>query len=167
MTAGAFVRAADPRDADAIGRLQARAWAENHAAALGAQVTAIDAENMARIWADAISGPPTAAHRVLVARDGEEVVGFAATAPDGSATEIVALEVDPARTGLGHGSRLLAACVDLARDGGAGSILCWVLEDDGARAGFLRAAGLAPDGVRRTLDIAGRGVREERWAAAL
>ena len=40
--------------------------------------------------------------------------GSASTSPP--AAEVFALEVDPRHTRGGHGSRLLAACVDLSRD---------------------------------------------------
>ena len=165
----AFVRAASGADAAAVAELQVRAWRANHAAALGAEADTLDTAAATLTWRRAVERPPSPEHRVLVATASDAIVGFAATAPqDGEgAGEIVALEVDPTRTASGHGSRLLAACTDLLREAGAVAVGIWLLEDDGARAGFLRAAGFASDGARRTLDVAGRPVQEHHWSARL
>lgn len=162
------VRPARPVDAPAIGRVQLAAWRQVHAAALGAAAATLDAAAFADGWREAIEHPPSPAHRVLVALDGATVIGFAALgAPARGVAELVALEMDPSHTRAGHGSRLLNAGADLAREDGASVLVAWVLEDDGARVGFLAGAGLAPDGVSRTLDVAGRPVREDRWSATL
>lgn len=173
------VREARPEDAVAISRLQVRAWRENHAAALGASAALLDEPAFARAWEAAIEQSGALAARaagrhVLVAVAAGRVVGFAAVSADdpGAASNrgaalLGALEVDPARTGEGHGSRLLASAADTARDDGFTSLRTWVLEDDGARSGFLRGAGLAPDGAARTLDVQGRPVVERSWSARL
>ncbi len=172
------VRPALPEDEAAIARVQLRAWRSTHAALLGEQVLEqLDVVAVRRQWAAAITSPPSRAHHVLVACDGPRVVGFAASAPlgDGPAAagvEVVALEVDPDARRGGHGSRLLAACVDVARDGGATHLQTWVLEGDAAREQFLGAAGLGPDGAARELglraeDGGARPVVERRWVAEI
>jgi predicted N-acetyltransferase YhbS len=179
-TADVSVRPAAPDDENAITRVQLRAWRLSHAEVLGAEVLeTLDAAAVRDSWASAIAAPPTPAHRVLVACDGPRVVGFAATAPAdadapdaaggpaGRVVEVVALEVDPDHQQGGHGSRLLAACVDLARQDGATAVVTWVLDGDPARERFLAGAGLGPDGATRDLATGTGTVVERRWAAEI
>nr|WP_297429275.1 GNAT family N-acetyltransferase [uncultured Actinotalea sp.] len=175
-TADVSVRPATPGDEAAITRTQLRAWRSSHGEVLGAEVLEqLDARAVQEQWAQAITAPPTGGHRVLVACDGPRVVGFAASAPVADGIEVVALEVDPEHQRGGHGSRLLAACVDLGRETGAGHVRTWVLDGDAAREQFLGAAGLGPDGSRRELASDGpdedgtgpRSVAEHRWSAEI
>ena len=167
------VRPATPDDDAAVTRVQLRAWRASRADVLGAAaLEEIDAGVVRERWAAAIAAPPSRAHRVLVACDGPRVVGFAATAPvpdgDATAVEVLALEVDPDHQKSGHGSRLLAACVDLAREDGATSVVTWVLEGDPARERVLAGSGLGPDGAERTLTTGtGASAVERRWVAAI
>lgn len=175
-TADVSVRPATPGDEAAITRTQLRAWRSSHGEVLGADVLEqLDAAAVQEQWAQAITAPPTGGHHVLVACDGPRVVGFAASAPVEGGVEVVALEVDPDHRRGGHGSRLLTACVDLARETGAGHVRTWVLDGDAAREQFLGGAGLGPDGSRRELasggpDVDGTGPRtvtEHRWSAQI
>lgn len=166
------VRPATPEDEPALVRVQLRAWRHSHGEVLGADwLDAVDVAAMREQWAAAITAPPSPAHRVLVACDGPRVVGFAATAPAEPAddgVEVLSLEVDPDHQRGGHGSRLLAACVDLARADGAAHVLTWVLDGDPARERFLAGSGLGPDGAERTLATGPDGaVHERRWAAEI
>lgn len=167
-TSDVSVRPAVPGDDAAITRVQLRAWRLSHADVLGAEVLEnLDAAAVRDQWATAIAAPPSPAHRVLVALDGARVVGFAATAPVGAAeVEVIALEIDPDHQMGGHGSRLLAACVDLAREDGARAIGTWVLDGDPARERFLAGSGLGPDGTTRSLTVAD-GPVEHHWAAEI
>jgi len=167
-TADVSVRPAVPGDDAAITRVQLRAWRLSHARSLGAEVLDnLDVAAVREQWTHAVQAPPSPAHRVLVACDGPQVVGFAATAPAGEDTvEVLALEVDPDHQKGGHGSRLLAACVDLARQDGARSVRTWVLDDDPAREQFLAGSGLGPDGVERALTPDGAPV-ERSWVAEI
>ncbi|WP_241236854.1 GNAT family N-acetyltransferase [Georgenia faecalis] len=173
------VRPAVAEDAPLLAALQLRAWRATFAAAAGA-LDALDPAAISQSWAGAITSPPTRAHHVLSACAGMDVVGFAALAPAevaggtaegagpaGPRAEILALEVDPAHTREGHGSRLLAACADLARDSGAQALQLWAAQDDEVRTRFLTSAGFAPAGIRRTLDVPGGAVVETCWYALL
>ncbi|MDD9206040.1 GNAT family N-acetyltransferase [Georgenia sp. 10Sc9-8] len=157
---------------------------------------AVDGAALARSWRTAITSPPSDAHRVLSACAGPSVVGFAAIAPAevpvpvapataegaaapapeeqdepappaGTVGEILALEVPAAHARSGHGSRLLAACVDLLREQGATRAQTWAVRDDESRTRFLSSAGFAPVGVRRSLDVGGAEVVEICWYAEL
>lgn len=158
-TADVSARPAVPGDETAIAQIQLAAWREW----MGAAADALPADDVHNQWAAAISRAPSRKHRVFVACDGPHVVGFAALAP----TEIVALEVAPEHRRAGHGSRLLAACVDTLRVTGAPEIRAWALEGDAAREAFLTDAGLAIGGVRRVLEGPDGDLAERLWRASL
>lgn len=156
------VRTAWAADAGAIGRVQARAWTKSYAEVLPqALLDQIDATGFAEAWTQAITRPPSARHRVLVALEAGEVVGFAATAPsddqDAAPTdgEIVAFHIDPRALRQGHGSRLLAAAADTLRADGFTHARFWAVVGDDDVRGFLEPAGWAADTAHRTLDLTG------------
>jgi GNAT superfamily N-acetyltransferase len=122
--------------------------------------------------------PPTPGHGLLVAREGAAPVGFVAYAPAeltageishpaGPTTELSILLVEPRWGRRGHGSRLLAAVVDIARAAGTARLQSWLLEPDAISAAFLESAGWAPDGWARTLDTGTTPLREVRWHTLL
>lgn len=163
-TADRSVRLAWAADADAIGKVQARAWRESYAPVLpDSLLDSVDAEAFAGKWRAAIVKPPSAMHRVLVALERNTVVGFAATAPspdpdahagDG---EVVAFHVDPDHLRGGHGSRLLSAVADTLRADGFTRARIWQVVGDDALRAFLEPAGWIPDGAHRELDLTGDG----------
>lgn len=185
------VRVASLVDVTDVARIQVATWQAAYSSLLPAQVLAgLTVEQAAVAWRQALVAPPTLAHRVLVAFEGRRAVGFAAGAPataddldlgDGvpataqveasiaippGATVVVhPLLVEPRWGRRGHGSRLLAAAIDLARDDGATRALAWVLEGDEASRSFFGAAGWAADGVARILDTGPSTVRELRLHA--
>lgn len=153
------VRLALPAEAAAIAALQRRSWS----AAPGPQVTAVldevSLEEMTTAWHRAVTRPPLARCRVLVALSaaGGAPVGFAATVPsddadagpaDGAVDEFA---VEPAARHRGHGSRLLHACVDTLRADGFTRARWWLNADDDEVRGFLLAAGWAADGAWREI----------------
>lgn len=157
--ADASVRPATAADLAAIGAVHARAWRAAYADLLPAEVlTELGPESFAAAWHGAVTTPPSRRHRVLVACSGPTVVGFCASDPEG---EIVALLVDPAHQRHGHGSRLLAAIVDLLRDDDVDAVHTWSPADDGPRRAFLASAGFGPDGAARDLALPGGGSTQE------
>nr|WP_131762260.1 GNAT family N-acetyltransferase [Actinomadura fibrosa] len=167
------VRPARRADAAAVADIQVRTWRHAYrdllpAAVLDA-VTAPDArETWRERWAEAAAAPPSPRHRLLVAVASDLVVGFAAHGPseDGdrdpaTTAELIALLVDPLHARAGHGSRLLAATVDLLREDGTATLVSWAFEGDEVTRAFLGSAGWAPDGTARTLDM-GEPVRQVR-----
>ena len=184
-----FVRPALGADLEAIGRVHASAMLASlrqahtvaHAGAvLPAGVEAMIAPAVLTAgWEQAVLGPSAPGHHVLVATDQGEVVGLVALAPTQGraededaqvepepAAEVTALGVDPARQRAGHGSRLLAAASDLAREDGARVLLVWAVRGDESLAGLLGAAGLERTRSWRELPV-GQGVVEDCWAASL
>ena len=158
--ADASVRVARAADAPAIGAVQLRAWRSSYPDLLPAATLAnLTAPDLAAGWQTAVTSPPSARHAVLVACAGPIVVGLGAVGPSGDGdaaptdAELVALEVDPAHQRLGHGSRLLAAVADTAREHGFTALRAWVPASDDARRAFLESAGMRPDGGRRRLSL--------------
>jgi GNAT superfamily N-acetyltransferase len=172
------VRPAQPQDAPAIGAVHARAWRDAYTQLLpGRAAAALEPDDLAQSWSQAIWSPPSHQHVVLVATQGPDLVGFAAISPSADADaepeadgEILILLVDPAAQRQGHGSRLLNAATDTLRDTGFSTVRTWVPAADEPRIAFLTSAGFATDGATRLLDAAGDGtttVRELRLSAAL
>ena len=169
-SADAAVRPARGGDAAAIGAVQARAWRRAFAAVVGT----LDPQELGEAWAEAVSAPPSSRHAVLVATAGSTVVGFVAVAPASDPDlgkdvgEIVVLAVDPAHQGAGHGSRLLAAATATMRDAGVTGVVAWLPLPDAVLQNFLTAAGMVPDGARRTLAAPdGMTVTQHRLTASL
>jgi GNAT superfamily N-acetyltransferase len=155
------VRLARPDDAAAIARVQAAAWSVGYRDLMPAQAADRFDEAAAQVaWTTAITAPPSPQHRVFVALSTSDVVGFAASAPGAGAdldpssdAELLALHVDPSALRRGHGSRLMHAVADYARDDGFARLVMWVFAADDALRGFLQAAGWAADGSTRDLDM--------------
>jgi len=174
----ASVRRARPADTDAVASLTLASWRAQPAELLppgGLETVSLD--DLAHDWLDAVSAPPSRRHVVLVALEGDRVVGYALAAPsqdpdaapDGTSCELVDLVVDDERARVGHGSRLLAAVVDTLREAGASELLAWVAVGDDARLAFLASAGMAADGASRTLG-GGPGaavLHQVRWSARI
>ncbi|MBX6355962.1 MAG: GNAT family N-acetyltransferase [Micromonosporaceae bacterium] len=168
-----YVRPARPGDAGEIARVQLATWRIAYRRMLPRSVLdQLDEDLLARRWHEAVSDPPSSRHRVLVAVEraeggGSFLVGFTASGPadqDALAPDeeralgpevaaITELLVEPRWGRRGHGSRLLAASVDLWREDGFTKAVAWVYERDVATRGFLASAGWEPDGAARALDV--------------
>ncbi len=161
MTHGS-VRLALPSEASAIAAVQRRCWTQLLSPAVSQRALAdVDLEAMAASWHDAITRPPLATLRVLVALDSSDpgrhrVVGFAAVGPaddpdaapdvDGVVAEF---SIDPLAQRQGHGSRLLQASMDTLRADGFTRATWWVNATDDDLRGFLAGSGWAADGAHR------------------
>ncbi|MCB0895770.1 MAG: GNAT family N-acetyltransferase [Nocardioides sp.] len=158
------VRVAWADDAPAIAGLQLRTWRSSYAGLLPAEALPSDVEAATAAWHHVLTRPGDARHRVLVALERNRVVGFALTGPAGDPDcdpvadgELAELTVDPDERGLGHGSRLLQAAVDTLRADRFTRATLWAIASDDALRAFLDAAGWAPDGAHRELDLDGEG----------
>lgn len=178
-SADASVWPASPQDAPDIARIQLVTWRTAYRAVLPASLLDDwDEDAATSAWHAAAASPPTPGHGLLVAREGTTPVGFAAfgpaeltageqSHPAGPTTELTTLLVEPRWGRRGHGSRLLAAVVDIAVAAGAARLQSWLLEPDSVSARFLESAGWAPDGWARTLDTGTAPLREIRWHTML
>ena len=188
------MRPARVEDLAAIGRVQAATMlaslqaghAAEHGAPLPEGVRAmIAAPVIAAGWETAVAEPPSPEHHVLVATTAQAdaasrtVVGLLGLAPTQSmdaeghvdeagvqAVEVTALGVEPASQRRGHGSRLLAAAVDLAHQNGARALVAWAVRGDESVSRLLTSVGMAPTGAHRVLGV-GEGITEDCWAASL
>ncbi|MBA2390192.1 MAG: GNAT family N-acetyltransferase [Geodermatophilaceae bacterium] len=169
--ADASVRPARAADVSEIARIQLDTWRAAYSALL--PPTALDdvtPELAGAQWSAAVNEAPSPRHRVLVAQERDSVVGFLAAEPDPDdpgTTMIATMLVEPRWGRRGHGSRLLAAAVDLAREEGTSRLTAWVFERDQASIGFYESAGWSRDGWTRTLDAADTPVREVRLHTSL
>lgn len=166
-----FVRNARPEDAPEIARVQLATWRGAYRRMFPAHVLAqLDESFLAEGWAEAIGSPPSERHRVLIAVEQSEtantVVGFAAAGPadeqalapeepplPDDVAAVTDLLIEPRWGRRGHGSRLLAATVDLWREDGFKGAVAWAYEQDQAMQKFLTSAGWEPDGAGRALDV--------------
>jgi GNAT superfamily N-acetyltransferase len=181
-----YVRAAREDEAGEIARIQLSTWRTAYRRIVPERVlSALDEAVLAQRWQAAIAAPPSHRHRVLVAVEQaaeENLAGFAAVgpadetalAPDepgdalGTGTGAVTdLLVEPRWGRRGHGSRLLAAAVDLWRGDGDDRAVAWLYDRDRATRALLTSAGWEPDGAARALDMDGTPVRQSRLHVAL
>ncbi|MCA0436662.1 MAG: GNAT family N-acetyltransferase [Actinobacteria bacterium] len=171
------VRQAGAGDAETVGRIQAELWRDAYADDLPPQALAVStAEAFAAAWRASLTPPTQPDHALLLAHAGGDVVGLVALGPSedpdlagAGAVELLVGGVAVHRRGAGHGSRLLAAATDLARDRGAGLLTAWVLVSHERTRTFLQGAGFGPDRARREriVDPDGRTVLEARFAASI
>jgi GNAT superfamily N-acetyltransferase len=181
-----YVRPARPDEADEIARIQLSTWRTAYRRLLPRHVLdGLDPAWLSQRWRQAIDAPPSPHHRVLVAIEQAQssyLVGFAASGPadeaalapdedpaalSGDIAAITELLVEPRWGRRGHGSRLLAAAVDLWRADGFTTALAWAYERDAATVRFLTSAGWAPDGAHRALDVDDLLVRQRRLHVSL
>src|SRR5215207_6808392 len=166
-----FVRPARPGDAAEIARIQLATWRTAYRRMFPPHVLVnLDEAYLARGWTEAITETPSPRHRVLFAVEQGETasttVGFAASGPPDDqalapeeeplADDVAAITdllTEPRWGRRGHGSRLLAACVDLWREDGFTSAVAWVYDADTAMRQFFASTGWEPDGMTRALDV--------------
>ncbi len=164
------VRPAQPADAERVARVQLSTWRTAYADLLPPEALDVPEVQAAALWLGAVESPPTPRHRLLVAFEREDLVGFAASgpAPDddldpATTVELLTLIVEPRFGRRGHGARLVAASVEDWRRSGAETAVAWVWERDPATRSFLASAGWEPDGNVRGLDTGPRVERQLRF----
>jgi len=180
-----FVRPARAEDAGEIARIQLVTWRTAYRRMFPAHLLArLDEAYLARGWVEAITAPPSRRHRVLIAvEQGESsswTVGFAAGGPadeqalapeepplGDDVAAFTDLLVEPRWGRRGHGSRLLAATVDLWREDAFKGAVAWVYGADTVMQKFLASTGWEPDGAGRALDVDDMLVSQLRMHTAL
>jgi GNAT superfamily N-acetyltransferase len=172
------VRPARAGDAAEVARIQVATWQVGYASILPAAVLVnFSIPAATQVWAQAIGTAPSPRHHVFVALEQNVIVGFSATAP---ADDVEANDPDPETTVAigpllveprwgrrGHGSRLLAAAVDVARTDAMTRAIAWLPEADTTSRSFFASAGWAADGYARVLDTGAGELREVRIHTSL
>ena len=163
------VRPARPEDAEPIARVQLMTWKSAYGELLPTEALDLPLVQVAAVWLNAIESRPSPRHRVLVALEQRELVGFAASEPTsdddldpGQTVELSALLVEPRWGRRGHASRLLAASVEFWRGDAATLAVTWAFEADTVMTAFLESAGWGFDGLGRGLDTGPRLVHQRR-----
>ena len=163
------VRPARPEDAEPMAHVQLLTWRTAYSQLLPAEALDLPLVQVAAIWLNAIEAPPTPRHRVLVALEQTDLVGFAASEPADDAdldaavtTQLSELLVEPRWGRRGHASRLLAAGVEHWRGDGSRLAVTWAFEADTVMTGFLESAGWGFDGKGRGLDTGPRVMHQRR-----
>ncbi|GAB3585415.1 GNAT family N-acetyltransferase [Calidifontibacter terrae] len=160
----ASVRTARSSDIDPVGRVQAAVWRDAYDGIVDrSALDQFEAANFAAAWRASLAAPPSPIHRLLVATELEDVVGFVAIGPaaDGEG-EILAGGVDPDHRHRGHGSRLLNAAIDTLAVNDINAVRTLVLERDTLLVRFLAEAGFGLTGefADRVVSADGSTVRE-------
>lgn len=142
-----------PAEAVDVARLQRKVWGANPVTARA--LREISADETVRAWHEAITKPPLAHLRVLVAHASGIIVGFAVTGPsndpDAAPTDglIAEFVVDEDSVDDGHSSRLVNAAVDTLRADGYEVATIWLPTEADERRQFLVECGWATDGAHR------------------
>jgi len=172
------VRLARADEAADIARIQIATWQVGYASILPAAVLVnLSIPSATTSWREAVTEPPSPRHHVFVALEQDRIVGFSASAPaddfeagdpePDSTIAIGPLLVEPRWGRRGHGSRLLAATIDLARTDSMTRAIAWLPEADSTSRSFFASAGWAADGYVRVLDTGAGELREVRIHTAL
>lgn len=161
----ASVRTARPDDVTAVGQVQAAVWRAAYDGIVEADaLEQFLPENFAGAWQQSLSTPPSPVHRLLVATELDDVVGFVAIGPaeEPGSGEILAGGVDPERRHRGHGSRLLNAAIDTLAVNDITHVRTRILEGDTLLVRFLAEAGFSLSGAYadRVVTSDGDSVRE-------
>lgn len=175
-TPDAGVRQAQIEDAEVVGEIQALVWQEAYDGVVPPEIHAAFAPaSFAQAWRESLAAPPVGVHRLLLATEGDRVVGFVVIGPsqdpdtEPTTAEVDAIGVHPMARRHGHGSRLLNAAADLLREAGAEHLTIWPLASHDSLRAFLGGAGMDPDGAFRDRVVSPDGgtAREVRLVASL
>ena len=148
------IRAAQAKDAPGIANVHVGSWQAAYRTLLSDEVISSVASGRLTWWTEYLSRPHDHEH-VLVATDGDQIVGFASAraSPDDDAdrsqAEVGALYVLPDRWGEGIGSALLAALLTRLRADAFETASLWVLARNEAAHRFYERRHWRNDGHER------------------
>lgn len=164
------LRLATPSDALAVATVHVRAWQGGYRGLIADQyLDSLRAEDRAPRYTFG-SADPNAPETVVAEVDGV-VRGFATIGPCGELGpeigELLALHVDPLAWGTGAGRALIAdARARLVARGFTEAVL-WVLVGNERAQRFYRIDGWRPEDVKRTVEIWGVEIFDERFRRPL
>ncbi|HEX7247394.1 MAG TPA: GNAT family N-acetyltransferase [Actinomycetota bacterium] len=151
------IRDAVVEDARAIAEVHVRSWRWAYRGQLPDEtLDALDVAEREARWRDAASDPSTI---VLVALEGEAVVGFASAGPAGddaappNTAVVYAVYLDEHAAGRGIGRDLLERTVEAMRAAGSQRASLWVLESNARARRFYEREGWTWDGTRSSHQV--------------
>lgn len=166
-----LLREAEPGDALAVARVHVRSWQAAYRGLIPDEyLDQLRPEDRAQHYdfATRDSRKP----RTIVAVEEDAILGFATTAPardsdlDGYG-ELYALYVDPQHWGRRVGLALIQAARGRLLEMGFRDALLWVLAGNARAERFYEKDGWVKDGARRTAEVWGLRLHEERYRRAL
>jgi len=131
--AGLTIRAAEPEDSAAIGRVHVDAWRSAYAGLIPDEVlVGMSQRNQAVQWARILARPRPRDAVFVGVDESDGLVGFGNCGPVRSQGtpgegEVYTLYVDPDHQGAGIGSALLKVLLETLADAGMPSAIVWVL----------------------------------------
>ena len=156
------VERSDPSLAPDLARLQLTAAVAGYRDIFPSEAPPPTEEELGAQWAEWLAG---SAHRVLIALDGEVLVGMVLAGPDldePGAGHLARLYVDPSRWGLGIGRQLYDAAVTRLRGAGHATATLWVLERNERARGWYERLGWQITGERKPV-YAPAGIDDVRY----
>ena len=175
MSADVSARLAWPADAATIAAIQHAHWVRTYGDTVDrAELDALDETEMTERWSHLIRAPRDARMRTLVALERATLRGFALVHPchDPDADQIRDAEIGEfviaaEHQRVGHGSRLLHACVDTVRADGFERAVWWVSPTDDTLRAWLQSSGWDADGAHREFAGASGPLRQIRLHTTL
>ena len=146
-----WIRDAIPTDAEGIATVHVTTWQSAYIELLpDFFLQSLSVEKRTASWSNIIGNPPHKSH-VLVAMQGEQIVGFISLGPNrdsGSIDqgEIFAIYVDPKNQGKGIGSDLMKAGILRLKDEHFVSATLWVLKGNSPTRAWYESHGWRADG---------------------
>ncbi|GGL07120.1 GNAT family N-acetyltransferase [Mangrovihabitans endophyticus] len=166
------VRAAQSRDCEAIGALHYWSRATAYAGFLPPEALMFGSPQALGTWWEARFDAERDTHRLAVACQGADVVGFTYVGPAGAESdperdaELYAIHVAPEHVGSGIGRLLMDDALGALRIIASSAVL-WVLAANAAARRFYERCGWAADGTRRDGQIGNVLTPQVRYRRAL
>lgn len=145
------IRASTPTDAAGIAAVHVATWQSAYVGLLpDSFLQSLSVEKRTASWGKIIENPPPKSH-LLVAMQGEQIVGFISVGPNRDSSsidqgEVLAIYVDPKNQGKGIGSDLMKAGILRMKDEHFVSATLWVLEGNSPTRAWYESRGWRADG---------------------
>lgn len=160
------LRDAVPDDALAVARVHVRSWQEGFKGILPAGYLAtLEPETRAKRYTFGITDGTVP--QTIVALEGDTIIGFTTTQVKDDEALLVALYVDPDHWGTGAGRLLIAEARKELRKSGKPTAMLWSLVGNARADRFYKADGWTLDGGRRTEDVWGSVMEQQRYRRVL
>lgn len=154
-------------DASRIAEIQVDSWRAAYQGLIpDSYLQRLRAEQRVQTWRRFVGDPDSP---LLVATQGDEVIGFCHVSPSRNgdsqnAPEIVAIYVDPSCWRKGVGQALCQSALSFAQERGFGIVTLWTLSGNHAAQRFYEAMGFHSDGVSKIETMPGFQMDEVRYS---